>query len=70
MDGTLRIWYLSSAKELRQLEHRDGANDVKVSPDGRRALSAGRGDKSVRLWDLATGTDACRYRVSYASRGR
>jgi WD40 repeat protein len=30
---------------------------VAVSPDGRRALSAGSGDHTVRLWDLATGRE-------------
>ena len=37
------------------MEHPGGVHDAAVSPDGRRALSAGFGDRTVRLWDLATG---------------
>src|SRR5262249_40545059 len=39
MDGTVRLWELKTTKELRRMEHRGGAYDVAVSPDGHRALS-------------------------------
>src|SRR5262249_27330075 len=39
----------------RQLTgHRDAVWCVALSPDGRRALSGGK-DRTIRLWDLATG---------------
>jgi WD40 repeat protein/serine/threonine protein kinase len=56
MDGTLRLWSLSSGRELLRMEHRGGVDDVAASPDGRLALSAGFLDKTVRLWDLQDGT--------------
>ena len=37
------------------MEHKGGVYDAKISPDGRRALSAGFGDHTVRLWDLNDG---------------
>jgi WD40 repeat protein len=40
---------------LRTLEgHTDGVGSVSVTPDGRRAVSAGK-DRAVRVWDLETG---------------
>ena len=40
---------------LRTFEgHTDGVNSISVSPDGRWALS-GSDDKTLRLWELATG---------------
>src|SRR5262249_41954043 len=55
MDGTLRLWDVESGKELRRMEHGGGAYDAAVSPDGRRALSAGFGDRVGRLWGPADG---------------
>jgi WD40 repeat protein len=55
MDGTLRLWDGQSGKELRRMQHPGGAYDVAISPDGRRALSAGFGDRKMRLWDLTDG---------------
>jgi hypothetical protein len=37
-----------------------GVGGVAFSPDGRRAISCGVGDKKVRLWDVETGQElAC-----------
>lgn len=60
-DGTLRLWEVPSGKEIRQMKHGGIVNDVAVSPDGTRALSAGFDDRSVRLWDLETGKELFRF---------
>jgi WD40 repeat protein len=55
LDGTVRLWDLDKGTELFKMNHPGGVHHVAVSPDGRRALSAGYGDRTVRLWDLRTG---------------
>jgi WD40 repeat protein len=56
-DGTLRLWDVPTAKEVRRFEgHRGGVCQVVVSPDGSRVLSGG-GDRMVRLWDMETGKE-------------
>ena len=35
--------------------HGAGLNDLAVSPDGKRALTAGAIDRLVKVWDLTTG---------------
>jgi WD40 repeat protein len=57
LDGTLRQWDSESGKQLRTMKHDGGTNFAALSPDGRRALSAGFGDKVVRLWDLTDGSE-------------
>lgn len=37
-------------------KHKEAVNSVKISPDGRHLLS-GSADKSIILWDIATGND-------------
>src|SRR5262249_27849402 len=39
-DGTLRVWDVATGKELLKVSHGSAVNDVAVSPDGRRALTA------------------------------
>ncbi|HKB41467.1 MAG TPA: WD40 repeat domain-containing protein [Gemmataceae bacterium] len=69
LDGTMRLWEVATGKELRKFEgHTGGVWGVAVSRDGKRAVTAGgagsRGrvidynaDRSVRLWDVATGKE-------------
>jgi WD40 repeat protein len=54
-DGTVRQWDVATGKALRRMEHGAAVNDVAISPDGSWALSAGFGDRAVRLWDLSDG---------------
>src|SRR5262249_12259106 len=55
----------ATGKRIRTFRGHTSAwmDGVAFSPDGRRALSAGGGgdDNSVRLWDVQTGTEICRF---------
>jgi WD40 repeat protein len=53
-DPSLRVWDLESGVCLRILSHRSTIGDVSVTPDGRRAISAGD-DGTLRVFDLETG---------------
>ena len=59
-DGLLILWDVESGKELKRMEHgvRPGSiYSAAISPDGKRALTAGFGDHMVRLWDLEKGKE-------------
>ncbi|WP_298608852.1 caspase family protein [uncultured Spirosoma sp.] len=57
MDNTLRLWEVSSGRELRQfIGHTSAVFSVAFSPDGRYALS-GSGDKMLRLWEISSGKE-------------
>jgi WD40 repeat protein/DNA-binding SARP family transcriptional activator len=64
-DGGLMQWDLVDTQEMRRLSgHQDAVWDVAFTPDGRQALSVSGAaspnvlvqDASLRLWDLASGT--------------
>ena len=57
-DGTIRLWELSSGRELHKFAGDEGhlgkVFDVAVSPNSRVVLSGGA-DKTAKLWDLVNG---------------
>ena len=53
--ATLKLWDLTSGKELRTLNgHRFAVNSVAIAPDGRTAVS-GSDDGTLVRWELSTG---------------
>jgi WD40 repeat protein/CubicO group peptidase (beta-lactamase class C family) len=75
-DRTLRLWDVTTGQEVRRFADQPTAvTAVAFSPDGRRALSAGGSlhtedgpgwspagfDNCLRLWDVATGRELCRF---------
>jgi WD40 repeat protein/predicted Ser/Thr protein kinase len=53
-DGTVRVWDLSSHRELHEFKGNGGCvHGVAVSPDG-RWLAAGDASSGLRLWELET----------------
>ncbi len=57
IDGSSILWDARTGKEIRRLPVVGGINGAAVSPDGRRALTAGFVDRKVRLWDLTAGKE-------------
>jgi WD40 repeat protein/tRNA A-37 threonylcarbamoyl transferase component Bud32 len=56
-DTTVKLWNLSTGKEIATLEGNAGSvHSVATSPDGRIVVS-GNGDNTVKLWNLATGQE-------------
>ena len=53
-DHVIRLWEPDGAKRLELDEHTGGVNDIAFSTDGRHLASASD-DRSVILWDVATG---------------
>ncbi|MBW4631203.1 MAG: serine/threonine protein kinase [Iphinoe sp. HA4291-MV1] len=56
-DTTLKLWNLSTGKEILTLEGNAGSvHSVATSPDG-RTVASGNGDKTIKLWNLFTGQE-------------
>ncbi|MBP5974962.1 protein kinase [Brasilonema sp. CT11] len=54
-DTTVKLWNLSTRKEIFTLEGNAGSvYSVATSPDG-RTVASGNGDKTIKLWNLFTG---------------
>ncbi|WP_017718366.1 tetratricopeptide repeat protein [Kamptonema formosum] len=56
-DSTVKVWQLSTGKELRTLTgHSSSVHSLAISPDGQR-LASGSADKTVKIWQLSTGEE-------------
>jgi hypothetical protein len=63
-DRVFRVFDVNSGKELHACKgHQDSIMSLACSPDGRFGLTGGLvGDKTIRLWDLATGKEVRQFR--------
>jgi WD40 repeat protein len=72
----IKLWDLSTGKEVRTLSgHTSYVSSVCFSPDGRYALSSGDdlekhaligiGDRTIRLWNVATGEEVRKWSLNY-----
>ena len=54
-DRIIKVWNLSTGKEITTLKgHLQKVNVVVISPDG-RTLVSGADDQTIKIWDLVTG---------------
>jgi RNA polymerase sigma factor (sigma-70 family) len=60
-DPTLRLWDVTTGKELLKLEgHTEGVYSLAFLPGGQKAVSGG-GEGTIRVWDLETGKELNRF---------
>jgi len=61
LDKTIRLWEVTTGKELRRFEgHSSWVTSVAFSPDGRYILSGSK-DKTLKLWEVSTGRELRRF---------
>jgi WD40 repeat protein len=50
LDGTIKLWNLTTGKEVRTLTgHESGVYSVAFSPDG-QTLASGGHNKTIKIW--------------------
>jgi len=60
MDNLIHVFDLGDGTERRLEGHSQQVHGAVFLPDGKRILSASY-DQTVRLWDVATGKEVCRF---------
>jgi len=59
---SVKVWNLQTEAPVYSLPHsQKGISEIQFSPSGRYLVSAGRGDNTVRLWDMQTGQPQLSY---------
>jgi hypothetical protein len=62
-DGKIRLWDTSIGRVVREwVAHPGGVWPLAYAPDGKTVVSAGWQDRSVRLWETATGRERAAFR--------
>jgi WD40 repeat protein len=55
--GTIKLWEVTSGRELRTLRgHKEPVESVVFSPDG-RTIASGSFDNTIKVWDAASGEE-------------
>ena len=56
-DGRVKVWSLSGEKFVFDQPHGKSVNSVVWTPDGHGIVSAAKGDRSVRFWNVSSGEE-------------
>jgi len=59
-DNTIKLWEVSTGREIRTFQDSSFISSVAFSPDGKSIL-AGNLDNLLKLWDISTGTEIRRF---------
>src|SRR5262249_20774246 len=54
-DGTVRLWDAATGKEVRRFRNEKGGARAALSPDGKIVAASGKDEKSILLYETATG---------------